>query len=261
MWRSALIVLAVTVALSLVVHVARHWRSYLDRGKQAGYQAASSARDAAERHGPALRDRAEDWRERGVDLAGEARTKAGDLGTRAGEAGRTAADKAGELGARASDLAGRTADRVAGVGGGMSGTRAERHTEILGRTLVVDTPADELAPLLIETLDRTALFDPVVPAEGERLAWVYEAMGTTRLVAQAGSQPMPDGSEHPVTIIGVTRFDVVMDLPQGAPAAQESLDRIVEMLANRGLSYRELQREFTPGPDDLSEGPRAVVPW
>ncbi|HRW19196.1 MAG TPA: hypothetical protein P5181_10155 [Dermatophilaceae bacterium] len=249
MYRNLLIVLAVTAALSLVVYAMKNWRSWAHKGKDAGRQAGEqlseaigSARETAAQRGPELRERADDLRHRATERADDLRERATDLRDRASDLGHSAAHTAAD------------------VTGGLIGSRSDRHYAMLGRTLVVDAPADRLAPILTDAVATAALFDPVPAAPEEHQAWVYSGLGDARLASIPANQPLPDGTTRPVAIVGITRFEVTMDSPQGGPAYHETVEQIVSALGTQGLTHREVQRDFTPGPEDGTDGPRTALP-
>jgi hypothetical protein len=129
------------------------------------------------------------------------------------------------------------------------GTPAGRPDGQLERTFVVPAPATQVAPIVAAAMRRAPLFDavdaqptagPGAPdGGGEAAAYVYEALGTVRLVVTA--DPRDPGR----ALVGVASYEVVMGDPQGGPATGHALDEIHAELTGHGLAVQQVHRLFT----------------
>jgi len=158
----------------------------------------------------------------------------------------------------------RTRDQVTGQGVSplMSGARDRgqqvmsarvgKQLATLGRTLVIDAPAERVGPLLTAAVKKAAFFDPGPGAPGEALAWVHRGVGTSRLAA------VPDASGR--TVFGCVEFEFVMRAPQGGEAVETAVGKVSEALQAEGIAFEVLVRTFTPGPSLSADGPRVADP-
>ncbi len=237
MYRTLLIVLLVAGGLTLAVKLLKaNWR---DAGRQA-------------------RDLGTDLVAKGREAGEQVGERAGALGARAGERASDLGAKAGELGERGLDRAEALRDKAAELAGSVTARHGDRLAARLERTLVVDAPVEQVAPLVAAALAQAPLFDAVPAEAGEQAAWVYEALGAVRLALTA--DPRPGGG----SLVGVVRYDVVMGEPQGGPATEHALDQVLGVLATHELPVEQIHRPFTgsaPGTaEDTTDGPRIAGP-
>ena len=225
MYRTLLILLAVVAVLTVVVRLLRtNWRSVGKRARETAADAAATGRQTGAR-----------WGESGREAAGALAERAGDV-----------------VKERAADLSSHREvwrDKAADVADGLGNKPAERLAGLLERTFVVAAPATQVAPVVAAAMRRAPLFDavaaqaaagPGAPAgAGEVAAYVYEALGTVRLVVTA--DPRDPGR----AMVGVARYEVVMGDPQGGPATEHALDEIHAELESHGLAVEQVQRRFT----------------
>ena len=247
MYRTLLIVLLVAGGLTLAVKLLRaNWR---DAGRQA-------------------RDLGTDLVAKGRDAGEPLAERAGELGARAGERASDLGARAGELGERGLERTEALRDKAAELAGAVTARHGDRLAARLERTLVVDAPVEQVAPLVAAAMTQAPLFDAVPVEPDEQAAWVYEALGTVRLAltadprATAGHATAAPSAQR--CVVGVVRYDVVMGEPQGGPATEHAIDQVLGVLATHELTVQQIQRAFAgPGlgaADDTSDGPRTAGP-
>ena len=175
---------------------------------------------------------------------------------RARDAARTAAETARGAAGAATSVAKGTSGAARDMGASVVASHAGRQLRTLGRTLVIDASPQTVAPLLTEGIDATAVIDPAAVAGDETQAWIYSGMGDVRFCAV----PAITASGVAGTVFGVVSFEVDLGEPQGVSAAGEALEKVSRILADHGITFADVTRTFTPGPEDSTPGLRVADP-